>query len=94
MKVKLYSDDVMQAQRQRWQSTDQYAYWPDQWSFLVLTSHYLSIEGQLKKINMVNVKILSISYPYLLDFINRLKIVPISDNTGLIENVFHELLLL
>ena len=43
---------------------------------------------------MVNVKILSISYTILLESINRLKIVSIQDNTGLIENVFHELLLL
>ena len=44
--------------------------------------------------NMVDVKILSISYPVLLDSRNRLKIVSIYDNTGLIENVYHELLLL
>ena len=43
---------------------------------------------------MFDVKILSISYPNLLDSINRIKIVSILDNTGLIENVFHELLLL
>ena len=45
--------------------------------------------------DMVDVKILSISYPNLLNSINRLiKIVSIKDNTDLIENVFHELLLL
>ena len=49
--------------------------------------------GRLKK-NMVNMMILSISYPILLDSINRLNIVSISVNTGLIENVFHALLLL
>ena len=49
--------------------------------------------GQLKK-NMVDVKILSISYPILLDSINRLKILSIYDSTGLIENVFHALPLL
>ena len=39
---------------------------------------------------MVDVKILSISYLNLLDsVINRLKIVSILDNTGLIENEFH-----
>ena len=43
---------------------------------------------------MVDVKILSISYLILLGSINRLKIVSIKDNTGLIENVFHDLLLL
>ena len=32
---------------QGWQSTGQYAYWPDQWSILVLTGHYWSIGGQL-----------------------------------------------
>ena len=30
---------------QDWQSTGQYAYWPDQRSLLVLTSHYWSIGG-------------------------------------------------
>ena len=49
--------------------------------------------GQLKK-TWSMLKILSISYPILLDSINRLKIVSIQDNTGLIENVFHALLLL
>ena len=50
--------------------------------------------GQLKK-NMVNVKIFSITYPILLDSINRLKIVGyIIIFTGLTENVFHKLLLL
>ena len=40
-------------------------------------------------------KILGIySYPILLDSRNRLNIVSIQDNTGLIENVFHEMLLL
>ena len=29
-----------QGYRQGWQSTGQYAYWPDQWSILVLTGHY------------------------------------------------------
>ena len=43
---------------------------------------------------MVDVKILSICYPILLDPINRLKIVSIYHNTGLIENVFQKLLLL
>ena len=33
--------------RQGWQSTGQYAYWPDQWSLLVLTGHYWSIGGQM-----------------------------------------------
>ena len=37
----------------------------------------LVITGRLKKQNMVDVKILSISYPNLLDSINRLKIVSI-----------------
>ena len=32
---------------QGWQSTGQFAYWPDQWSILVLTGHYWSIGGQL-----------------------------------------------
>ena len=32
---------------QGWQSTGQYAYWPGQWSLLVLTGHYWSIGGQL-----------------------------------------------
>ena len=80
---------------QGWQSTGQYAYWPDQWSILVLTGHYWSIGGQLVDWkNMVDVKILSISYLILLGSINRLKIVSIKDNTGLIENVFHDLLFL
>ena len=43
---------------------------------------------------MVDVKILGINYSILLDSRNRLKIVSIKDNTGLIENVFHEFLLL
>ena len=50
--------------RQGWQLTGQYAYWPDQWSLLVLTGHYWSIGGQLvdwKK--LVDVKILGIIYP-------------------------------
>ena len=44
--------------------------------------------------SIIVVKILIISYPILLDYINRLKIVSILDNIGLIENVFHELLLI
>ena len=64
--------------KQGWQSTGQYAYWPDQWSLLVLTGHYWSIGGQLVDWkNMVHEKILSISYPNLLDSINKLKIVSI-----------------
>ena len=42
--------------------------------------------------NMVDEKILSISYPNLLDSMNRIKIMSILDNTGLIENVFHEMI--
>ena len=53
-----------QGDEQGWQSTGQYAYWPDQWSLLVLTGHYWSIGGQLvdwKK--WVDVKTLGIIYP-------------------------------
>ena len=46
------------------QSTGQYAYWPDQWSLLVLTGHYWWIGGQLVDWkNLVLVKILGIIYP-------------------------------
>ena len=33
--------------QQGWQLTGQYAYWPDQWSLLVLIGNYWSIGGQL-----------------------------------------------
>ena len=49
---------------QGWQSTGQYAYWPDQWSLLVLTGHNWWIGGQLVDWkNLVDVKILGIIYP-------------------------------
>ena len=52
--------DLCDAQ-QGWQSTGQYAYWPDQWSLLVLTGHYWSIGGQLVDWkNLIHVKILCI----------------------------------
>ena len=58
------------------------------WFKPVITGR-LVVDCPIEKKNMVDVKILSISYSNLLDSIKRLKIVP-----GLIENVFHELLLL